>query len=220
VIADPQPLFGRCLATALARHPGIEVAGWAADQASAERLMDLHRPDVLLTETHLAPGSGLRLAGRARGETNGVILSRRDESDTVVDAVRSGALGCLGHRLGVTALAELVAGWRPGRFLVDPARLHELLRQLTTPERHPARPEISHLTPREREVLKLIARGLDDRSIAEHLHLSRHTVRTHVGSILRKLEVHTRADAARLALRAEEQVDRVLRIHGPDLEPS
>jgi DNA-binding NarL/FixJ family response regulator len=78
---------------------------------------------------------------------------------------------------------------------------------------------MAHLTAREREVLRLLARGLDNQAIAARLQLSTHTARTHVGNILRKLGVHSRADAARIAL-SQERGDgdtQVLQIRGPEL---
>jgi DNA-binding NarL/FixJ family response regulator len=222
LIVDPQPFFCEALRTALQDSDGIEVVGAAGDELDAAQLAVRHSPDVVLTEVELSAGSGLGLARRLGGRTATVVLTRRPEGEVLLEAVSAGAMGCLGHHLDVAVLASLIHRAAGGAFAIDEGRLHDILKRASA-ARAPelgAFPKLAALTPREREILQLLARGLDNQAIAGQLHLSTHTARTHVGNILRKLGVHSRAEAARVALQqGPARTDsHVLRIRGPDLE--
>lgn len=219
LIVDPQPFFCDALRGTLEADSRIRVVGCTTDELEAERLAGAGA-NVVLAELTLNSGSGLSLARRLRDVAPVVILTRENEGDVLLDAVAAGAAGCIGHAVGAARLTDLVAG--PGNgFLLDHERLHDTLRRASVARSQTVArlPELERLTPREREVLALLARGLDNEGIGGQLYLSAHTVRTHVGSILRKLGVHSRADAARVALRAGEgeAAMHVLRIRGPNL---
>lgn len=220
MVVDPQPFFCQALRTALGHADGVEVVGCATDELEAEKMVGDLAPDVVLTEVALAGGSGLSLARRLADRVATVVLTRGHEGDVLLDAVSAGAMGCLGHGCGSPELAEAIHRAADGRFVLEESRLHATLKRASI-ARAPisGSPKLAALTAREREVLQLLARGLDNQAIADQLYLSAHTARTHVGNILRKLGVHSRAEAARLALR-DGQADsdtHVLRIRGPDL---
>jgi DNA-binding NarL/FixJ family response regulator len=220
LVVDPQPFFCESLLTGLGQADGIEVVGCVTDELEAEQMVGDLTPDVVLTEVELAGGSGLSLARRLGGRAATVLLTRRHEGDVLLDAVSAGAMGCLSHECSPAELAEALQRVAGGLFVIDEGRLHATLKRASV-ARAPVggSPKLATLTAREREILQLLARGLDNQGIAEQLHLSAHTARTHVGNILRKLGVHSRAEAARLALR-EGHADadaHVLRIRGPDL---
>jgi two-component system nitrate/nitrite response regulator NarL len=222
LIVDPQPFFCEALRTTLQDAGGIDVVGTTGDELDAVQLAARHSPDVVLTEVELSAGSGLGLARRLVDRTATVVLTRRPEGEIILEAVSAGAMGCLGHHLDPARLASLVYRAADGGFAIDEARLYDTLK-LAGAVRAPGLgsfPRLATLTSREREILQLVARGLDNRAIAGQLHLSVHTARTHVGNILRKLGVHSRAEAARTALQqGEARTDaHVLRIRGPDLE--
>jgi DNA-binding NarL/FixJ family response regulator len=219
LIVDPHPFFCEGLATALSSLPEVDVIGWTADELDASRIAVERKPDVLLTEVQLREGSGLSLARQLGSDIGVVVLTRGHEGDVLLDAVAAGAVGCLSHSLGVGRLARLTARAAEGRFVVDDERLHEALRRAARGRtREDGPPDAAgRLTSREREVLQLLARGMDNEGIAQALHLSPHTARTHVGNILRKLEVHSRAEAARLVLGEIVGGEGVLWIEGPDL---
>jgi DNA-binding NarL/FixJ family response regulator len=178
------------------------------------------RPHVLLTELELNPGSGLRLTRRVRESTRVVVLTRHEVGDVLLDAVSAGAVGCLGHRDGVDETKRLVLESSPTQFTIAPGRLLGALRGAATRATAggPDSP-LLRLTPREREVLALLAAGRDNHAIAATLYVSPETARTHVRNLLRKLGVHSRADAALLALRSGlgQPDESVIRIEGPDL---
>ncbi len=221
LVVDPQPFFCESLTAGLSGADGVEVVGWATDELQAERLAAERSPDVVLTEVELAGGSGLSLARRLSDGVRTVVLTRGHEGDVLLDAVAAGAVGCLSHDLEVEDLARHLVRAADGEFAIDQDRLHGALKRASaahTPK-GAGSPKLALLTAREREVLVLLAGGLDNQAIARQLHLSAHTARTHVGNILRKLGVHSRADAARIALREghAEADTHVLRIRGPDL---
>ena len=221
LVVDPQPFFCEALAAAMDGSDEVEVVGWTTDELEADRLASRHSPDVVLTELELAGGSGLSLTRRLADGIAVIVLTRGHEGDVLLDAVAAGAIGCLSHDLEPEKLVRHLLRAVDGEFAVDHGRLHAELRRAARSQKGAGSPKLALLTAREREVLTLLARGLDNQAIARRLHLSAHTARTHVGNILRKLGVHSRADAARIALRegqTEADTD-VLRIRGPDLGP-
>ncbi len=219
LIADPQPFFCEALASALG-DSGIDVAGWATDERGAARLASRVSPEVIVTEVDLSHGSGLGLARKLGHRSKVVVLTRKNEGEVLLDAVAVGATGCLSHDLGVRDLVPLLSAAAEGRFVFEAGRLHAALKRAAEVRDHIEEPALARLTSREREVLRLLADGLDNDSIAKRLYLSPHTVRTHVGNILRKLGAHSRAAAARMYLRAAESDvgAGVFHIQGPKLE--
>lgn len=218
LVVDPQPFFGEALAAALERRGG-RVVGVTGDEVEGASIVEESGPDVLLTELHLAGGSGLSLIRRVADRTRCVVLTRGLEADALLDVVDAGASGCLSHDLGIDSLAAMLK--RETSFLMDEARLKDVLKRMSALRRVGGEESrIARLSAREREVLSLLARGMGNAAIGETLYLSPHTVRTHVGNLLKKLEVHSRAEAARLLYRHERaHPDRhVLRISGPDLQ--
>jgi DNA-binding NarL/FixJ family response regulator len=220
LVVDPQPFFCESLASALQEDERLEVVGWTADPHDAGRLLSTLGPDVILCELEFATTPTFGLLPRDDGPKV-IVLTRGHEGDALLRVAAAGAGGCIGHDIAVGELCDLVADASAGRFVVNPERLGDALRRAATY----AEPntqitgEANKLTIREREVLALLSEGLDNGAIATRLHLSAHTARTHVANILRKLGVGSRAEAARIALRAgagDPEVS-VLRIKGPKL---
>ncbi len=219
LIADPEPFFGESLSEALSEE--AEVVGHTTDELDAVNLVSAHAPDIVLSEIGLAAGSGLSLIRRLGEGVRTIVLTRGHEGDVLLDAVAAGAQGCLGHHLEPSQLIPFLERAAGDEFVLEDGRLHDILKRASGARGQPmpGSPWLGRLTAREREVLQLLSRGLDNRAIARQLHLSPHTARTHVGNILRKLGVHSRADAAWVALQEDlSNTDaHVLRIHGPDL---
>lgn len=220
LIVDPETFFCEALEAALTGSGGVEVVGRTTDERAALRLVEERSPDVVLTELDLSGGSGLSLCRRLRDLSTAVVLTRAHEGDVLVDAVSAGAAGCIGHNVSVDVLAEQCRRAAEGRFAVDEDRLHETLKRVAGSASQAQVSPLDRLTAREREVLRLLAEGLDNHGIAGRLYLSANTVRTHVGNVLKKLGVHSRAEAVRIALQDEpkDAMVHVLRIQGPDLQ--
>jgi DNA-binding NarL/FixJ family response regulator len=219
LVVDPQPFFGDALAVAL-RLRGIDVVETTTDEREAERIATEGSIDVVLTELELSAGSGYRLIKRVHERTRALVLTRADEGAVLLDVVRAGAVGCVGHGASVDELHAALSAALEGGFGVVHRRLGEMLRVAASEAgRDPRGGTVTSLTAREREILTLVAQGLDNAAIGARLYLSADTVRTHVGRIMRKLGVHSRAAAARAAVSAGlvPTASRATRISGPDL---
>lgn len=186
--------------------PDIEVVGEAATAAEALDLATRLRPDVLLLDINLPGTDGLsvlrELVPRLPA-TRIVMLTVSEDRRDLLQAVRNGAAGYLTKDLGPAALQRAVRGIRSGDLAMSRGMAAEVVRELAANARRGGAhlvasdaPEIAGLTVRELDVLRLLADGITDREIAERLGISTRTVETHVGSILHKLAVRNRAQAA------------------------
>jgi DNA-binding NarL/FixJ family response regulator len=182
--------------------PDVEVV---AEAASAEEALDLAprlRPDVLLLDVDLPGMTGVQLVRELAPrlpDTKIVMLTVSTSRRDVADAVRYGAYGYLTKDLSPEALLRSVRGIRSGDLPMPRAMAAQVLEDLARAARGAgtASDSIAGLSTREEEVLRLLADGLTDREIGEGLQISPRTVESHVGSVLRKLGVRNRAEAAR-----------------------
>jgi DNA-binding NarL/FixJ family response regulator len=222
LVVDPEPFFCEALADALDMAAGMQVVGWTSDEGEALKLIASLSPDIVLAGIEGGPGAMTRWVRHIDGRARVVVLTRSAVGDALLEAAVAGAAGVLSHELGIQELSRLLADESHERFVVDLSSLGESLRRAAQgPSVDVVLDGMSRLTEREREVLQLLADGLNNAEIAQRLHLSAHTVRTHVGNIMRKLEVHSRSQAAWLALRAGEPGSvGVFHIRGPDLSPT
>lgn len=182
----------------------IEVIGEAGTAEEALLLAPELAPDVLLLDLNLPGTSGLgllrELAPRLPN-TKIVMLTISDDRRDLLDAVRNGAAGYLTKDLSPDALQRAVRGIRSGDLAMSRAMAAEVIQHLATTTNRPSGADapggMPGVSPREDEVLALLADGLTDREIADRLGISPRTVETHVGSLLNKLGVRNRAQAAR-----------------------
>jgi DNA-binding NarL/FixJ family response regulator len=176
-----------------------------AEASSAEDAMPLAqqlRPDVLLLDLDLPGASGLRLLrdlAPRLPDTKIVMLTVSTAQTDVVAALRLGAAGYLTKDIDGDALLRAVRGVVDGEFAMPRRLVTQAIRELTTGGAADAGDDagLDSLSRREHEILQLLAAGLTDREIGESLTISVRTVETHVGNILRKLDVRNRAEAAR-----------------------
>jgi two-component system response regulator DevR len=183
--------------------PDIEVVGEAATADETLLLAPQLKPDILLLDINLPGADGLRLLRELvprLPDTRIVMLTVSSSRRDLAEAVRFGAAGFLTKDLGPEALQRAVRGIRSGDLAMSRAMASDLIRELASSARPPsagaADAGIASLSAREEEVLRRLAEGLTDREIAERLGISPRTVETHVGSVLRKLGVRNRAEAA------------------------
>ena len=198
-LADDQALIREGLRFQLAAEPDIEVVGTASDGAQAVALALAERPDVLVMDIRMPVLDGIaatrRLVGDARAAgTRVLVLTTFHLDDYVYGALRAGASGLLlkdaSPEQVLTAVRTLAAGEALLSPVVTTRLIADFVRQppAQAPSTAPA-----VLTEREREVLRLVARGLSNAQLADHLCLSHATVKTHVSRVLGKLELHDRA---------------------------
>ena len=201
VIADDHRVVREGLCYLLGQEPEIEVAGEAGDGSQALDVVAATRPDVLLLDLYMPglDGHAVLAALRAAAYCPAVVvLTSATSDDHLVRAVQAGATAYL---LKTAPAEDVIAAVRDAA--AGTARLSpELLTRLTQALRRPARPDpMQPLSPRERDVLELIAQGLSNREIARDLGIGEQTVKTHVRSILTKLGLQDRLQAAIFALR-------------------
>jgi DNA-binding NarL/FixJ family response regulator len=206
VIADGQPLVRAGLQALLESQDDVTVVGQAADGDEAVALARQARPDVLLVDSELPGLDGVELARRvlAEPELAGVrivFLSACDTDERLLPALRAGIRGFLLKDGRVDQLADAVRAVAAGDAALAPSVVGRLIAELAAqPDVRRHTPEqLEELTPREREVVALVAAGLSNSEIAEHLVVSPATAKTHVSRALCKMRARDRAQLVRLA---------------------
>jgi len=204
LIVDDHPVVRRGLRVLLEVQDGIEVAGEAGDGATALALAAEHAPDVILLDLKLPGLGGIAVLGelKARGSASRVlVLTSATEPASASLAVRSSAAGVIYKDVDPDALVRAIRSVHDGHLLLAPEAAGSLVRSAGTWS--PA-DGLGALTRREREVLAEIAKGRSNREIARALGVSEKTVKAHVSSVLAKLGVQDRTQAALLAVRHEQ----------------
>ncbi|MFJ7159793.1 response regulator [Streptomyces sp. NPDC101118] len=202
LIADDQPLVRRGLALMLAPEPGFQVVAEAADGAEAVRLAHEHRPDVVVMDIRMPVLDGIAATERLTAELPDcrvLALSTFDMDEHVVGALRAGACGFLPKDISPEDLVAALRVVRDGEAILAPRLLTRLIsRHVTAPDLRMAPSPTAGaegLTPREREVWRLIAAGSDNTQIADRLGVSASTVKNHITGLFAKLRVRDRAQA-------------------------
>ncbi|RLC96929.1 MAG: DNA-binding response regulator [Chloroflexi bacterium] len=204
LICDDQDVVREGLRAILSTAPGIEVVGQARDGAEALELVPQTRPDVVLMDLKMPGMNGVQATRAIRDrypDARVLVLTTYDADEWVFDAIRSGAAGYLLKDTPRAGLIEAIEGTAAGKTHVDPAvagRLFAHAAQVAAPPRTSIADDLS---ARELDVLRLLARGLNNADIAQRLYLSEGTVRNYVSAILSKLDLSDRTQAAVLALR-------------------
>lgn len=198
LIVDDHSVVREGLRMFLVRDPDLEVVGEAADGAEALQQARLLRPDVVVMDLLMPVMDGIaatRSIRRELPETEVLALTSVLESALVVDAIRAGAIGYLLKDTQAAELRRAIKAAAAGQVQLSPQASAYLLGAIRTPEL----PE--PLTPREMDVLRLLAQGQSNKEIARALYLVEETVKSHVRHILAKLGVQSRTQAVLAALR-------------------
>ena len=201
VVADDQTAVREGLVTILELIPGVEVVGAAANGAEAIELSDLFAPDVVLMDLNMPRVDGVEATAQIRARhpaTQVVVLTTYADDDSILKALNAGALGYLTKNASRDDIRRALESAAAGHAHLDPAA-HATVLQAASRPRMIEPPD--GLTPREAEVLTLIAGGLSNRDIAARLYLSEATVKTHVNHIFAKTASRDRAQAVAYAHR-------------------
>jgi DNA-binding NarL/FixJ family response regulator len=207
LIADDQPLMRTGFRMILDAEPDLEVVGEAADGAEAVRLAAGARADVVLMDVRMPGMDGIEATRRLAGDgvqdpVRVLILTTFDLDEYVLSALRAGASGFLLKDVPPEDLVDAIKVVAAGDALLAPSVTRRLLDRFAAslPDPAAARPAaLDSLTARELQVLGLVARGMSNAEIAEHLVVSETTVKTHVGRLLFKLDLRDRVQAVVLA---------------------
>ncbi|WP_306188792.1 MULTISPECIES: response regulator transcription factor [unclassified Streptomyces] len=202
LIADDQQMVRQGFTVLLNTQPDIEVVGQAVHGLDAVAKVAELTPDVVLMDIRMPELSGIEATRRVTVETPGtrvLVLTTFDLDEYVYDALCAGASGFLLKDASADQLAEAVRVVAAGDALLAPAITRKLIAEFSRMNDRPRAPlkeRVGDLTERETEVLTLIAHGLSNAEIAEHLVVAEQTVKTHVGRILVKLGLRDRTQAA------------------------
>jgi DNA-binding NarL/FixJ family response regulator len=209
MIVDDHALFRRGLEMVLDEEPDIELVGQASDGAEAVEKAAESLPDVVLMDIRMPRSSGIeacRAMKEAAPSAKIVILTISDEEEDLFEAIRAGASGYLLKDIPLDEVADTVRAVHGGQSLINPSMAGKLLTEFATlarrdDEERAQEVPAPRLTEREMQVLKLIARGMNNRDIAKELFISENTVKNHVRNILEKLQIHSRMEAVMVAVR-------------------
>ena len=202
---DDQELFRRGLTMLLNVEPDILIVGEAGDGATAAALAAASSPDIVLMDVRMPKLSGIEAITAVRNaapDARIVMLTVSDEEADLYEAIKGGAAGYLLKDASTDEVAQAVRVVADGQSLISPSMAMKLLdesKQMARTDR--SQPATPRLTDREMEVLKLVAKGLNNRDIAKQLFISENTVKNHVRNILEKLQLHSRMEAVMYAVR-------------------
>jgi DNA-binding NarL/FixJ family response regulator len=206
LIVDDERTFGEALEVALEREDDLRIVDVAMDGTEAVRAADRFHPDVVLMDVAMPGMNGLEAARRIKEtapEATIVMLSGHDDEHLLARAVQAGATGLLRKTEAVVNVARTVRRAHRGEPLHPPDEVEGAMRRL----RHrrdkddDAARRLERLTPRELEILALMAEGAGPDDITAQLGMSPNTLRTHVQNVLTKLSVHSKLEAVLLAIR-------------------
>jgi DNA-binding NarL/FixJ family response regulator len=209
MIVDDHALFRRGLEMVLDSEPDIELVGQASDGAEAVEKAAESLPDIVLMDIRMPRSSGIeacRAMKEAAPSAKIVILTISDEEEDLFEAIRAGASGYLLKDIPLDEVAGAVRAVYGGQSLINPSMAGKLLTEFATlakrdDEERAQELPAPRLTEREMQVLKLVARGMNNRDIAKELFISENTVKNHVRNILEKLQIHSRMEAVMVAVR-------------------
>ena len=207
LVVDDHALFRRGLEMVLGQEPDIEVVGEAADGAEAVAKASALLPDIVLMDVRMPRRSGIEACTAIKDVVPSakiVMLTISDEEADLYEAIKAGASGYLLKEISIDEVASAIRAVAGGQSLISPSMASKLLSEFATmikktDERHQV--PAPRLTERELEVLKLVARGLNNRDIAKELFISENTVKNHIRNILEKLQLHSRMEAVVYAVR-------------------
>src|SRR5688572_21705513 len=207
MIVDDHALFRRGLQMVLEAEDGIEVVGEAGDGQEAIQRAEEAMPDVVLMDVRMPKRSGIEATTALKELLPNVkilMLTISDEEADLYEAIKAGASGYLLKEISIEEVADAVRAVQQGQSLISPSMASKLLNEFAAMvKRRDERTQVPgpRLTERELEVLKLVAKGLNNRDIGTELFISENTVKNHVRNILEKLHLHSRMEAVVYAVR-------------------
>ncbi|MQB01176.1 MAG: response regulator [Actinobacteria bacterium] len=207
LIVDDHALFRRGLQMVLEGEADIDVVGEASDGHEAIEQAEKTTPDVVLMDVRMPKRSGIEATRAIKDmlpSSKILMLTISDEEADLYDAIKAGAAGYLLKEISIEEVAGAVRSVHAGQSLISPSMASKLLNEFAAMvKRRDERSQVPgpRLTDRELEVLKLVAKGMNNRDIGTELFISENTVKNHVRNILEKLHLHSRMEAVVYAVR-------------------
>lgn len=214
VLVDDTRMFRDGLRLVIGMEGDMTVAGVAGDGAEGVEVVRREQPDVVLMDIRMPQMDGVEATRRIKAEfpqIHVIILTTYSDDEFIFEALKAGAVGYMVKDLPASELVQAIRTVQQGGALIPPAIAARLVAEYTrlaaagaaaaaSPAAEP-RPRVADLTPRETEILKLVAGGLSNKEIAEQLFLTEGTVKNYVSSVFSKLHARDRAQAVSLAIR-------------------
>jgi DNA-binding NarL/FixJ family response regulator len=204
LICDDQEVVREGWSTILSTAQGIQVVGTAQDGFQGLELVEKYRPDIVLMDLNMPVVNGIEATRQIYERFPSVrvlALTTYETEEWVIDAIRAGAVGYLLKDTPRANLIRAIEGTHAGQTFLDPAVAGKIIARVANPGGSMGTALGADLSPRERDVLRLLARGMSNPDIATTLFLTEGTVRNYVSSIFSKLDVSDRTQAAVIALR-------------------
>ena len=208
LVVDDHALFRRGIATVLANQENLEIVGEAVDGLEAIKKAEETAPDVIVMDLNMPRCSGLEATQALQAkmpQVNILVLTVSDSEADLFAAIKFGATGYLLKNTEPEELVQAIFHIAQGGVIITPVMAAKLLAEFkdleTGAERKPAREAESNLSPREDEVLRLVAQGATNKEIADSLFISENTVKTHLRNIMDKLHLANRSQAAAYAVK-------------------
>ncbi len=207
LVVDDHALFRRGLQMVLEQEPDIEVVGEASSGEEAVEQAGETLPDIVLMDVRMPKGGGIASCAavhEAVPSAKIIMLTISDEEADLYDAIKAGAMGYLLKEISIEEVASAIRAVHGGQSLISPSMASKLLTEFAAMvKKTDEKPQVPtpRLTPREMEVLKLVAKGLNNRDIAKELFISENTVKNHIRNILERLQLHSRMEAVVYAVR-------------------
>ena len=206
LIVDDHTLFRSGLKALLARQPGFEVVAEAADALEGIKRAKALKPDVILLDLHMPGLSGreaVKTLTEEVPESHIVMLTVSEDADDLIETLRLGASGYLLKNIDTQMLLDSIRRAAEGDSVISAEMTSKLVRGLQAgPRADPGHAERERLSPREREIMRFLAKGASNKEIARTLEVAESTVKIHVQHILRKLNLTSRVQAAVYAVEA------------------
>jgi two-component system nitrate/nitrite response regulator NarL len=200
LIVDDHTLFRSGLKALLARQPGFEVVAEAADALEGIKRAKALKPDVILLDLHMPGLSGreaVKTLTEEVPESHIVMLTVSEDADDLIETLRLGASGYLLKNIDTQMLLDSIRRAAEGDSVISAEMTSKLVRGLQAgPRADPGHAERERLSPREREIMRFLAKGASNKEIARTLEVAESTVKIHVQHILRKLNLTSRVQAA------------------------
>jgi two-component system NarL family response regulator len=207
LIVDDHALFRRGLEMVLEQEPDIDVVGEASDGAEALTKAVDTTPDIVLLDVRMPKRGGIDACTAIKDAVPSskiIMLTISDEEADLYDAIKAGAMGYLLKEISIEEVASAIRAVHGGQSLISPSMASKLLNEFASMiKRGDERQQVPapRLTDREMEVLRLVAKGMNNRDIAKELFISENTVKNHIRNILEKLQLHSRMEAVVYAVR-------------------
>ncbi len=207
LIVDDHPLFREGLKSLISRNTTFEVVGEAGNGREGLRMSKELKPDLVIVDISLPDRSGIDLTRNIRNllsKTRVMIVSMHSKIDYISEAFRAGATGYVMKESAADRLVQGLKAVSKGEYFLDSSLSHKVVKQLVeSPEKGANIKDAGYvsLTPREQQVMRLLAEGLSPKEIAERLFISAKTVENHRTNITRKLDLHSTMELVRYAAR-------------------